>query len=184
MRSSLSASQNQHILKNKEKKDSTKEKKSKEKNTLVPRLEDINSAMLFFKNIFPSAPIKEIAEKLVEDATDEENPKPPLVASPKQFKAMLGYRLKDWERSKPTEPAKFEPKNPVRTEVLPDWFETSYKASETAENESVEDKKKRIEAKLRYFRGEKTLEESKQEVADLLRLIDERITKNRRYSAT
>jgi hypothetical protein len=156
-KSSKTGPQKQEILKEKEKKDLIKKDLIKEK-TLVPSLEDINSAMLFFKTIFPNAPIKEIAEKLVEDATDEENPKPPIVAHPNQFRAMLGFRLNDWERSKRTETAQFEAKPPVRTEHTPEWFqEASEYYSEPQEDDSV--KKALIVIKLKKMRGEELEEE-------------------------
>lgn len=156
-RTSKTGPEKPDIIKTKEKKDLIKEKNIKEK-ILVPRLEDINSAMLFFKTIFPNAPIKEIAEKLVEDALDEKNPKPPIIAKPTQFKAMLGFRLKDWERSKRAERGQFEPKEPVRTEHTPEWFqEAEDYYAEPKEDDNV--KKMLMEIKLKLTRKEELTEE-------------------------
>jgi hypothetical protein len=100
------------------------------------------------KNQYPNAPFEEIKELLLSD----ENA---VVTTIKQYQAMLDYRLKSYKSHKQPTRGHFKPKRLVRTEVLPDWFETSHEATEEAENkinEEIEAKKRAIEEKLKAFR--------------------------------
>lgn len=138
------------ILKTKEKKDLKKEKIK----DLVPRLEDINSAKLFAKSLYPNAPIDKIAAEMVEEAESGEID----VKHPNQFKALLNHRLEKWSSTRATKTALFKPKAPIRTEHTPEWFqEAGEYYAEPKEDDSVI--KMLIGIKLKLSRGVELTEE-------------------------
>lgn len=154
MRSSFSASQNQHLLKTKEKKDFKKEIKTKEINTRLPSLVDMDSSDLILKKIFPEAPLAEIRAKLLEDAKTGN----PLIDTKNRYEGIMRHRLNDWLRSKRTETAQIRPKRIVRTEHTPEWFqEPEEYYAEPKEDDNV--KKVLIGIKLKLIRGVELTEE-------------------------
>lgn len=78
----------------------------------------------------------------------------------KDFKNYLWASLTSYSDDllKRTEIAQFEAKDSTRSEVLPDWFneqETGEEGEREVLDETTEEKKRRIEEKLKKFRGEK-----------------------------
>lgn len=101
------------------------------------------------KEKYPNAPFEQVKEELTNDETATIN-------TDKQYKSMLEYRLKNWKPKKPNAPKQSKGKKPIRTEVLPDWFDAD---SEQLEKElpSVDQvaKKQELDAMLKKLRDNK-----------------------------
>lgn len=99
---------------------------NKDLNKLVNKIsssrDSINNEL---KNKYCNVPFEVVKEELLNDPTATIN-------TIKQYKSMLEYRLKNWKH-KPTKLTKYY-KKPIRSEMLPDWFDE--------ENKTVEEPKK------------------------------------------
>ncbi len=125
--------------------------KSKNKNKITTTTKNqFDSIDLLLKKIFPEAPLDRIKNKLIEDAKIGKV----KIDSEKQYRKMLELRLNDYMEAQSHKTVKFRPKQPVRTENIPEWFDEPETAIIKAEfvDEELEAKKKAIEAKLKAFR--------------------------------
>lgn len=121
----------------------TKTIKLKTKNKISSSRDSRISIDSKLKEKYPHAPFDEIKEEVLNDDSL-------ITETDKQYKGTLEFRLKNW-KPKTHRPKK---KNPVRKEILPEWFDDN-KETEQSKQQPMDLEQKKKELK-------KTLEQLKQ----------------------
>lgn len=108
-----------------------------------------NSIDQKLKEKYPDAPFEEIKAELLNDESA-------VINTDKQYHSLLEYRLENW-KPKPSRKGKVNvTKKPVRTELLPDWFDNengNKKNQHQQQDQDQEQKKQEIEDMLKKLRS-------------------------------
>jgi len=112
---------------------------------------ETDSTDTLLKGIFTELPYDEIKAQLLEDADKGEV----VLKTAKQYKALLQYRLDDYIRTKQVYKAKIQTKQPIRKELLPEWFDDESEPNTGVKqaNEISDEEKAELEELLKSMRN-------------------------------